>query len=210
MCHSSSCSSTSFAKQGELHNLFRDALAPVFTPVHHYLIARPPCRPGTTIDVAHAVSWPLSSHTSASRMSSNSSAFLGNNQTSVAVTRSDGQTAGAFAASLIAGIVVFAIEALLFILIKDRFSRIYQPRTYLVPQKERTKPPHAGWWKWVKPVLSTSNSEFIQKCVLDAYFFLRYLRMLLKIFIPAACIILPILLPLNAIGGRGPHFAEGA
>ena len=109
MCHSSSYSSTSFAKQGELHNLFRDTLAPVFTPVHVYLIARPPCRPGTTIHVAHAASWPLSSHTSASSMSSNSSAFLGNNQTSVAVTRSDGQTAGAFAASLIAGIVVFAI-----------------------------------------------------------------------------------------------------
>ena len=33
--------------------------------------------------------------------------------------------------------------------------------------------------------------------------------MLLKIFIPAACIILPILLPLNAIGGRGSHYAEG-
>jgi hypothetical protein len=142
-------------------------------------------------------------------MSSNSSALLGNNQTNTAVTKSDGQTGGAFAASLVTGIIVFAVEALLFILLKDRFSRIYQPRTYLVPQKERTRPPDAGWWKWVKPVLSTSNSEFVQKCGLDAYFFLRYLRMLLKIFIPAACIILPILLPLNAVGGRGPHFAEG-
>src|SRR5947207_1252726 len=116
MCHTSSWGSTSFAKQGELHNLFRDTLAPVFTPVHVYLIARPPCRPGTTIHVAHAVSWPLSSHTSASSMSSNSSGFLGNNENSAAVIRSDGQTAGAFAASLITGIVVFAVEALLFIL----------------------------------------------------------------------------------------------
>jgi hypothetical protein len=143
-------------------------------------------------------------------MSSTSSTFLGNNQTNAAVVKSDGQTAGAFAASLVAGIVVFTIEALLFILIKDRFSRIYQPRTYLVPQKERTQPPDPGWWKWVKPVLSTSNSDFVQKCGLDAYFFLRYLRTLLKIFIPAACIILPTLLPLNAIGGKGSHFAEGA
>src|SRR6266516_4832763 len=98
MCHLSRCSSTSFAKRGELHNLFRDALAPVFTPVYHHLIARPPCRPGTTIDVAHAVSWPLSPHTPASSMSSNSSTFLGNNENSAAVTKSDGQTAGAFAA----------------------------------------------------------------------------------------------------------------
>ena len=55
----------------------------------------------------------------------------------------------------------------------------------------------------------TSNSDFIQKCGLDAYFFLRYLRLLLKIFIPLAMVILPILLPLNAVGGRGSNFATG-
>ena len=55
----------------------------------------------------------------------------------------------------------------------------------------------------------TSNSEFIQKCGLDAYFFLRYMRTLLKIFIPLAFIILPILLPMNGVHGRGSHFATG-
>ena len=49
----------------------------------------------------------------------------------------------------------------------------------------------------------TSNSEFIQKCGLDAYFFLRYLRMLLKIFFPLGILILPVLLPINRVGGRG-------
>ena len=66
-----------------------------------------------------------------------------------------------------------------------------------------------GLLSWVSPVFKTSNSDFIQKCGLDAYFFLRYLRTLLKIFIPLALIILPILLPLNEIGGRGSHFAVG-
>ena len=55
----------------------------------------------------------------------------------------------------------------------------------------------------------TSNSDFIQKCGLDAYFFLRYLRTLLKIFIPLAVIILPILLPINHHGGKGGDFATG-
>jgi calcium permeable stress-gated cation channel len=55
--------------------------------------------------------------------------------------------------------------------------------------------------------LKTSNSEFIQKCGLDAYFFLRYLRTLLKIFVPAAFIILPILAPLNAVNGKGTTYA---
>lgn len=87
--------------------------------------------------------------------------------------------------------------------------KISQPRTYLVPEKERTKPAAPGWWRWIKPVLTTSNSEFVQKCGLDAYFFLRYLRTLLKIFVPAACIILPILLPLNYHEGRGSSYATG-
>jgi hypothetical protein len=37
---------------------------------------------------------------------------------------------------------------------------------------------------------------------MDAYFFLRYLSMCLKIFAPALCLILPIILPLNYNGGK--------
>lgn len=42
----------------------------------------------------------------------------------------------------------------------------------------------------------------MNKCGLDAYFFLRYLQTLLVIFVPLACILLPILIPINYIGGR--------
>lgn len=49
----------------------------------------------------------------------------------------------------------------------------------------------------------TSSSEFIQKCGLDAFFFLRYLRMLLKIFVPLGLLIMPILIPINRVGGKG-------
>lgn len=123
------------------------------------------------------------------------------------VTRSSSQSAGQFAASLVTGLVTFAVQFVVFLLIKDRLARIYQPRTYLVPPRERTDPAESGWFKWAKSVLSTSNSEFVQKCGLDAYFFLRYLRTLLKIFIPASFFILPVLLSLNAKGGRGPEWA---
>ena len=52
----------------------------------------------------------------------------------------------------------------------------------------------------------TSSTEFIQKCGLDAYFFLRYLRMLLKIFVPLGCLLLPVLLPLNKVGGKDTSY----
>ena len=83
-----------------------------------------------------------------------------------------------------------------------------RPRTFLVPERERIAAPPKGPWQWIKPVFQTSNSAFIEKCGLDAYFFLRYLRTLLKIFIPMAIIILPILLPINYVHGKGANFAD--
>jgi calcium permeable stress-gated cation channel len=142
-------------------------------------------------------------------MSSGINATLDIGGSSTAAEQKNGQSAGQFAASFVTAIAVFAIQVVIFLLIKDRFARIYQPRTYLVPERERTKSSPAGWWKWIKPVISTSNSDFVQKCGLDAYFFLRYLRTLLKIFVPAACVILPILIPLNLVDGRGAQFAMG-
>lgn len=49
----------------------------------------------------------------------------------------------------------------------------------------------------------------MQKCGLDAYFFVRFLRTLLRIFIPLACVVLPVLLPINLHRGRGASFAVG-
>ncbi|KAK5800759.1 hypothetical protein VI817_002971 [Penicillium citrinum] len=114
-----------------------------------------------------------------------------------------------FLASLGTAMVVFAVEVLLFMLLKGKLTRIYQPRTYLVPDRERTAPSPPGLFRWIGPVFRTSSSEFIQKCGLDAYFFLRYLRMLVKIFVPLSILILPVLLPLNRVDGKGKTSMNG-
>ena len=123
--------------------------------------------------------------------------------------QNQGISIGSFLASLAAGLAIFGVELCIFLIVNGKLTRIYQPRTFLVPERERTKPPPKGLWQWLYPVFHTTNTEFIQKCGLDAYFFLRYLRTLLKIFIPLACLILPILITLNAAGGRGSAFATG-
>ncbi|KAL9613587.1 MAG: hypothetical protein Q9167_001869 [Letrouitia subvulpina] len=122
---------------------------------------------------------------------------------------SEGQSLGSFLASLSTGLVIFGIELAVFLLIKNKLIRIYRPRTYLVPPRERTKAPPEGLWHWIAAIFRTSNSEFISKCGLDAYFFLRYLRMLLKIFVPLALLLLSVLIPVNVVGGRGGDFAVG-
>lgn len=83
-----------------------------------------------------------------------------------------------------------------------------RPRSYLVAERERVPPPPPGVYQWTVPLFRTPNQTFIEKCGLDAYFFLRFLRMLLKIFIPLSLVILPILLPINKLScsncTRGP------
>jgi calcium permeable stress-gated cation channel len=74
----------------------------------------------------------------------------------------------------------------------------------MVPERERVPEPKPGLFGWIPSMIKTSNSEFINKCGLDAYFFLRYLRMLLKIFLPIAILLIPILLPVNRVGIQNP------
>ncbi|OBT40516.1 hypothetical protein VE00_08998 [Pseudogymnoascus sp. WSF 3629] len=99
------------------------------------------------------------------------------------------------------GIASSAVQILIFILIKDKLPRIYQPKTYLVPERQRTSPPPRGTFRWIASIFTYKDTEIINKCGLDAYFFLRYLQTLLFIFVPLACLLLPILLPLNYLSG---------
>lgn len=49
----------------------------------------------------------------------------------------------------------------------------------------------------------------LKRCGLDAYFFLRYLRTLLVIFVPIAFVVIPILVPLNYMSGLGDGVVDG-
>ena len=64
-------------------------------------------------------------------------------------------------------------------------------------------------WNLVRTLLKFDDREIIKKCGLDAYFFLRYLQTLLVIFIPIAVVVIPILLPLNFVGGLGRSIING-
>ncbi|CUS12182.1 unnamed protein product [Tuber aestivum] len=138
----------------------------------------------------------------------------------------EGMSLESFLASLAVAAAVFGVEVLIFVLLRTKLQRVYVPRTYLVPEKyqplsllcgfretdkhrRRTRAPGSGLLSWFKPIFATANSDFINKSGLDAYFFLRYLLMLLKCFCILAVVILPILLPLNSLGGRGAPDVRG-
>ncbi|KAI1095852.1 DUF221-domain-containing protein [Rostrohypoxylon terebratum] len=122
--------------------------------------------------------------------------------------KTQGITLIAFVTALNVSLVVFGVQTGLFLLLRNKLSRIFKPKTYLVPERERTEPPPSSPWGLVSTLLRFRDREIIKKCGLDAYFFLRYLQTLLVIFIPMALVIIPILVPVNYVGGISRNFSS--
>ncbi|GAB7344128.1 hypothetical protein MBLNU457_2026t1 [Dothideomycetes sp. NU457] len=108
-----------------------------------------------------------------------------------------GQSAKALFAAIVTAVASAGVQVAIFYILRLRLTRIYEPKTYLVAERFRVPSPPKGAFNWLVPVFTIPNSVVIEKCGLDAYFFLRYLRMLLKLFVPMTVLILPILLPIN-------------
>lgn len=122
-----------------------------------------------------------------------------------------GTTIQTLAISLASGFILFAVQLSIFLVIRNYLwaKRIFQPRSFLVPVKQRIQPPHNNPLKWIQDVFKIKEDpDVLQKAGMDAYFFLRYLSMCLKIFIPMAILVVPILIPVNANHGKGTRVID--
>ncbi|KAJ6262639.1 hypothetical protein Dda_3451 [Drechslerella dactyloides] len=126
---------------------------------------------------------------------------LDNDPTADQAAKFVGISVQALLATMSGAFAFFIIQTGAFILIRRRLARIYEPRTYMVPERKKTVAPPKGWFSWLPAMLTTRDPEYISKSGLDAFCFLRFLRMMLKICILQAVLIMPIMLPLNATGG---------
>lgn len=122
----------------------------------------------------------------------------------------EGITLAAFLTSLASGLIIFGVQAGFFVLLRPKLSRIYKPKTYLAPERERTDPPPDSPWGMIYALTQFRGREIMNKCGLDSYFFLRYLQTLLVIFVPMAVIIIPILVPINYVGGISNNFTNSS
>jgi hypothetical protein len=73
-----------------------------------------------------------------------------------------------------------------------------------------TKPQGLGKkMRWLKAIFTASNDDIINNCGLDAFFFLRYLWMLIRIFLPLTLLLIPVLTPMNKIDGKDTNYYNG-
>ncbi|RFU29185.1 hypothetical protein B7463_g7156, partial [Scytalidium lignicola] len=102
--------------------------------------------------------------------------------------------------ALIAGVYVA-----IFIILRRTQKRWYAPRTYLGSLREQERSPElpSGWFNWIGPFRKIPDTYALQHQSLDAYLFLRFLKMTVVISFVGALITWPVLFPINATG-HGP------
>ncbi|KAF8529554.1 DUF221 family protein [Hysterangium stoloniferum] len=111
-----------------------------------------------------------------------------------------GKTTETFITALITNSSFLAVELIAFTFLKNRLSRIYTPRTYLPPPDKRAAELPRGRWRWILAVATAPATDIIRKNGLDAYMFLRFLRLMIIIFGSFMVTTWVILLPINTVG----------
>ncbi|GAA5909988.1 hypothetical protein JCM8208_006407 [Rhodotorula glutinis] len=116
------------------------------------------------------------------------------------VTNKSTQT---FITALVTGLIIAGAELLAFVILKNRFRQIYNPRSYRVPPRQRVDPLPRSFLGWIPHVIRTPAKEIMHKNGLDAYVFVRFLFLMMEIFLPFMAVTWIILLPVDAAGSKG-------
>ena len=120
---------------------------------------------------------------------------------------------------------ILAAEIAAFTLMRRYFRLIYEPRslsfsevcalsspsyrgTYLISFRKRQPPLSSRLWGWPSSIFFADHRNIMYINGLDSYFFVRFLRMMVRIMLPIWLISWAVLLPLTSINIKEPIFAE--
>lgn len=98
--------------------------------------------------------------------------------------------------SLILNLVIFSIQMIAFLIIRPRFPKIYQPKSYLGVEEQRVQPLSKSLLGWIPEYLKTPTSEILYKNGLDAYQFVAFCEMMIWFFAPVFVFSWALLMPL--------------
>ncbi|BGP15990.1 hypothetical protein JCM10213_005460 [Rhodosporidiobolus nylandii] len=118
------------------------------------------------------------------------------------VTNKSTQT---FVTAFVTGLIIAGIELAVFIVLKNRFRQIYSPRSYRVAPNKRVHPLPHSFLGWIPHIIRTPAKEILHKNGLDAYVFVRFLYLMMEIFLPFMAVTWIILLPVDAAGSKGSN-----
>lgn len=110
-------------------------------------------------------------------------------------------------ATLVPTALVAGIYFLVFLILRRSQRRYYAPRTYIGSLRESQRTPElpGGLFNWIGRFWKIPNALALQNQSLDAFLYLRFIRLTVIISFVGCCITWPILFPVNATGGGGQN-----
>ena len=115
-----------------------------------------------------------------------------------------GSTSGAaIIAAFVPTFVSAVIYLAIFVAIRNKFQKHYAPRTFLgtVPEKNRTPASSSTGTGWFHDFRKLPSRFVLTHSSLDAYLYLRFLKFTIAICFLGSCLVLPVLIPVNATAG---------
>jgi len=103
-----------------------------------------------------------------------------------------------FVSSVVFTVAIAAILFLVYAVVRNRYPRVYAPKTYMGPSRERPESNNEGILGWIFGSRKLNDLEVIDRCGLDAYMFLDFLSKAFYLFMFFAFFAVPVLIPLNA------------
>jgi hypothetical protein len=107
-----------------------------------------------------------------------------------------------FVTALVFNAAVFGIELVIFTVLRPYFKAIYEPLTYTPPPSKRAQPLSNSIFLWPVAVFKADYHGIIRANGLDAYFFVRFLRMMVKVLLPIWIISWIVLIPVTSINSN--------
>nr|CAG8501197.1 8973_t:CDS:2 [Entrophospora candida] len=84
-----------------------------------------------------------------------------------------------------------------FELVRKRNKKIYEPRTYLLPESKRTPAASSGFLRWMVSTNSLTDDQIIRRIGLDSYMFIRFQRLFMIVFAIFSVLGIAVILPIN-------------
>jgi hypothetical protein len=104
-----------------------------------------------------------------------------------------------FLTALVLNGVVFAVELVAFTILRPRFKAVYEPRTLTPIKTKRVNELSAGLLSWPLAVIKADYKDIQHVNGVDSYFFVRFIRLMCKIFLPIWLISWAVLMPVTSI-----------
>ena len=114
-------------------------------------------------------------------------------------------------ASFIPTFVLFVIFVALFIILRKKQRRVYEPRYIVETQPKDIRPDESpsGPFGWITHLLKKPEAFIVQCCGPDGYFFLRYTFNFAVVSLLGCIITWPILFPINIANGKSDPGVQG-